>query len=111
MSHNKYQGYYCLSWTSWILFLLSLGVVAVGVVIEQSSTVLPIEGIERYGVAIRVGGILLSVWSFLGICSVCGGCLIYFHAIASSIFSIIFLLLAGGAFYFGTSSVCSVLSF
>ena len=105
MSHNKYQGYYCLSWTSWLLLILSLGLVAFGYVLETKTIPIPIDGIERYASAIETCGGVLAVWSFLGICSICGGCLIYFHAIASCLLSIVFLVLGGLLIYIGFLTV------
>lgn len=95
MSHDKYRGYYCLSWTCWIFIVLALGIIGVGFVAEFKPDLIPVVGLERYSFWIKVLGGVLAAWAFLGVCSSCGGCLIFFFSIASGILAVTFLVLGG----------------
>ena len=57
--------------------MLAIAIVGIGFGIEADAGLILISGIERYSFWIKVFGIILASWAFLGVCSSCGGCLIY----------------------------------
>ena len=93
MSYNKYKGYYCLSWTSWILFILGGVIVGFGYLVERNPDLMADIHFHTYAGLVKFGGSVIAVWGFLGIISVCGGCILYLYSIVSVLFSVIFLTL------------------
>ena len=73
--------------------MLAIAIVGIGFGIEADAGLILISGIERYSFWIKVFGIILASWAFLGVCSSCGGCLIYLFSIASGILCVTFLVL------------------
>ena len=73
--------------------MLAIAIVGIGFGIEADAGLILISGIERYSFWIKVFGIILASWAILGVCSSCGGCLIYLFSIASGILCVTFLVL------------------
>ncbi|KAK8805177.1 hypothetical protein WA588_000120, partial [Blastocystis sp. NMH] len=93
MSYNKYKGYYCLSWTSWILFILGGLTIGFGYLCERNPDLMATIHLHTYSDLMKYGGSVIAFWGFFGIISVCGGCILYLYSIVSVLFSVIFLTL------------------
>lgn len=93
MSYNKYKGYYCLSWTSWIICILGGLVIGFGYLCEKNQDLMANIHLHTYAGLMKFGGSVLVGWGFLGAISICGGCILYLYSIVSVLFSVIFLTL------------------
>lgn len=91
--------------------MLALAIVGLGFGIQADAGLIFISGIERYAWWIKMLGIVLASWAFLGVCSSCGGCLIYFFSIASGILCVTFFVLGiGTLLYFFLIQVLVLIS-